>query len=166
MKALVYIPAPDATHITGAICDSAITRARDPFFIPDEGLRQRVTLRGVRIDRLGKGIREKFAPAYYSECLTAVHTFSPDEAGTALRWARDGAIIVSPCTSAENISDESRTLLNKLIARFSDSMTLKTGDLILFAQPSEQWPEIASTGSHNIEIESAHGFPPMTLKIR
>lgn len=166
MKALVFYKEKNGEEISGAICGSAIIREKEPFFLPDDHRRwQRMTLRGVRIDRLGKGIRPEFADRYYNECLTAVHPFSAEDDFDATRWCRDGSLIVSRTAPAQAISPDMHTTINNLIARFSYSMTFKTGDLILIGSPTIEAPFI-ELGSQNIEIEGKNGFPPMRLKIR
>lgn len=164
MKVLVsYI---DDNHITATalICDSAITRCKDPFFVPDGREWQALVLRGVVIDRLGKGISSRFADRYYSQCLSAAHPFAtniPDQ--YAYRWGRDGALIVSQPSDASQIVSDKRELLNNLIAEYSSSMTLKTGDMILMAEPGSI---LIEPKSYNIDIPPSNGFPRFTLKIR
>ncbi len=165
MKALIYFPDRKGRERTALICDSAVTRAKDPFFVPDDRRWTGIVLRGVRIDRLGKGVAPEFADRYYSECLTAVHPEATDDAeGGAERWGRDGALVISEAIISDNLDPTFRDTINSLVARFSDSIMLKTGDLVLVASPDAQFDIEAR--SYNIEIPEACGCPGFRLKIR
>ena len=147
------------------IPDSAITRAKDPFFIPDEGDWNGLVLRGVCIDRLGKAIDPKFVNRYYSQCLTASHPCAGDRPSDLLcDWVRDGAIVVSNCDEASEIDPVFRQKLNNLICHVSNVATLKTGDLFFIADKSQ--PIKLKNQSADYFIDSSFGFPPLKLKIR
>lgn len=164
MKALVAYNDDSGVMCTALIPDSALTRCRDPFFVPDDRPWKAMVLRGVRIDRLGKGIAARFAANYYNECMTAVHPYAtgaPD--GMAACWGRDGALVVSDTVPVSDIPDSVRERIDGLIAYFSESATLKTGDLVLIASPEHLDIQMKS---YDIAVESLDGFPQMKLKIR
>lgn len=147
--------------------DSAIIRAKDPFFKPDGSEWTGMTLHGVIIDRLGKGISTEYATRYYNNCLTAVHPFDPRLTTwiePVSRWSRDGALVVSP---AQPICDESKEVLdiiNSIITKISYDLTLKTGDLVLYGDASKIF-QIESK-SADYMIPPYAGFKGFKLKIR
>lgn len=164
MKTLVCHKVHDAGFaLLGVVCDSAIVRARDPFFVPDGGEWRGMTLRGIRIDRLGKGVAEAFSDRYYGECVTAVHTFATDDV-SPLRWCRDGALIVSEPVACDDFDGDLRDTFGRLIAMVSEAVTLKTGDLVLLAETDGTFN--IGPPPQNVEIGANGPFPPMRLKIR
>lgn len=168
MKALIYIENADKKISSHIICDSAIIRAKDPFFIPDEREWRIKTLHGVRIDRLGKGIKKKFAERYYSECLTGAHPYAVNPADMdAARYGRDGALVIGEFKDADSLSAEFKQKIDELIEFFSDNITLKTGDLIfLYIENSKKEDITIDHRSYDVEIAGIEGCPPMRLKIR
>ncbi len=80
MKILLSIPpsetagggeSPRAIH---TIPDTALHKAKVPFFIPDFAPRCTAHLAlAVRINRLGRSIHAKFAPRYYDAVTPAIH---------------------------------------------------------------------------------------------
>lgn len=165
MKALIYFPDREGSSQTSLICDSAVTRAKDPFFVPDDRSWTGIIMRGVRIDRLGKGVAPEFADRYYSECLSAVHPDAVDDSeGGAERWGRDGAIVIGDPAPAAGLDPRFKLLIDSLIARFSDAIILKTGDLIMVADDETRFD--IENRSYNIEIPEACGCPGFRLKIR
>ena len=124
MKALLYIRKGSEAS-TGAICDSAICRQRDPFFVPDDRTWLGIPLVGVRIDRLGKNIRHNFAEKYYTDTVTAVHAYTEEAEDTASRWARDCALTVSDPGKKDDMAPEVKNLIDRMISVFSFSSTLK-----------------------------------------
>lgn len=168
MKAIVRYIFPDGSSRTSIHPDSAISRARDPFFVPDDSLWKVIPLHGARINRLGKAIRHEFAERYYSECLTASRQcrVEPDAFDVAADFGHDGAITVGDTVPAADVSPEARSVINVMIADLSRSMTLKTGDLILFGMCTDDNCPQVRTESRDITIEPSAGFPAMKLKIR
>lgn len=164
MKALIcYIK--DGKEAAALVCDSAVTPARNPFFVPDDRQWNCMVLRGVRIDRLGKGITERFAERYYSECLSAAHPFCDKDGDSIVEtWGRDNALIVSELLPAENMDAELKTKINNAISRFSKDMTFKTGDIVL-VETVERRPEIEHR-SYDVGVPAECGCPPMRLKVR
>lgn len=61
------------------IADSAMTNTGKPFYLPDfyGKTEVRVTV-AVRISRLGKSVKKKFAQRYFSEFAPALHFSLPD----------------------------------------------------------------------------------------
>ena len=165
MKALIFIPDKEKNSVrTAVICDSAILRAKDPFFVPDARPWRGWILRGVRIDRLGKSIKPEFASRYYNEALTAVHSFTSLDEYEASRWCRDGSLIVSEPVNASALTGTSKAEIDDVISFFSRSMTLKTGDMVFIADMENAF-HLDSPPS-NMEVQSVNGFPPMKYKIR
>lgn len=76
------------------LSDSVVTNTGKPFYIPESKGECRVSLAvAIRIKRLGKGIKEKFASRYYSEFAPALHFFLPAYADSlkAKGWPDDPA---------------------------------------------------------------------------
>lgn len=171
MKAVIVTYTPDGTiQDSMVVPDSAITRCKDPFFLPDNRSWRCMHLYGVRIDRLGKDVAEKFAPLYYNQLVTASLQRACEPADPAyLQCARDGALIVSD--PADKPTDcPAYPLINATIHTISHEMTLKTGDLVLIAPTAgkdndKNYTEITENPV-NIEIFAPEGFPPLTVKIR
>lgn len=163
MKAVVYIN-DDATSRTALVCDSAIQRCKDPFFVPDGGAWFASVMRGVRIDRLGKNIGRKFADRYYTECVTAVHPFDIDGPNDPVdRWGRDGALVVSNGAPVDAMAATAKNAIDEKIELCSRNMTLKTGDIILV--DTDRKFEIPHA-SANFDIEAENGFPELRFKVR
>lgn len=139
--------------------DSSVIRSGKPFFLPEPetGHKASVSL-AVRIDRLGKSIRRKFAPRYYSEITVGVNVvnvsllerlrarllpWGPAVAFDGSLWLGDFIPVVRPISEVEievMRGEESVTCLrpadltndiDSLIEILSDRVTLKTGDIIL-----------------------------------
>lgn len=165
MKAIIDYHPERKTRQTALVCDSALTRAKDPFFVPNDQRWYGMPLRGVRIDRLGKGIEERFANRYYSECLTAVHPYTDSTTELDVdRWGRDGSLVISETISADNLSAEEKMKIDHLVSEFSKNMTLKTGDLILTGSTEDCF--VLEQRSYNIDIPPVDGYPGFRLKIR
>ena len=165
MKVLISYKDLSGNHHTGMICDSAVTRAKDPFFMPDDREWYGIHLYGVRINRLGKGISKTFADRYYDECLSAVHPYAvnPEDKG-AERWARDGALIIGESSSSEEIIAAIKEQIDNCIVEFSKTMTLKTGDIILIGDLDTSF--LIASKSYDIMIPDYSGCPGFKLKIR
>ena len=140
----------------GLLADSAVTNCGKPFYIPENVGQTCVTLAmAIRINRLGKGIKEKFASRYFSEMAPALHFFLPDYAA-ALRdeslpedpaHSFDKALFVSDFLDFSQSSIIELTIndnkvaefnpahlkknIDKLIEEISIMNTLKMGDLIV-----------------------------------
>ena len=147
--------------------DSGVTHCRNPFFIPDEAVWWPYTLIGVKIDRLGMKIAQKFARRYYSEVVSAVHP-SPRPSDNDFEWMRDGALIISDTVSRENVSENLLTMFDSSISRVSRYVTLKTGDLIFIPAPATEVPTAVplAQGMNQAVNDVPDGFPVFTLKVR
>lgn len=167
MKALVYIS--DNIQTSAIVPDSATLRAVNPFFPPFEGRWMGRVLRGVRIDRLGKGISRRFAHRYYSRAVSAVHPFADGESARpdAFAFGRDGALIVSdPVEIApDSLSGQYKELIDNLIEYFSNQITLKTGDLVLAGLNDEPAAGLDSPPA-DFNVARLGSFPAFRLKIR
>lgn len=163
MKAIVLYNDNNRQH-TGLVCDSAMTRAKDPFFVPAEGVWHGMVLRGVRIDRLGKGIEARFADRYYSEILSAVHSYADADTRQIERWGRDGALVVGDTATAEQMDEDLKKTMDHVISDISTQLTLKTGDLVLIADPENNFE--FEDKSKDYIIEPRHGCPGLKFKVR
>lgn len=165
MKAFVITATQEGGTQTQVVPDSALTRCKDPFFVPDNCPWRATVYRGLRIDRLGKGIEARFADRYYSECITSVHPFPTDVAtDPAEEWACDNALTISEPTAATDLDEAARNRFGDLIEKISRRTTLKTGDLILLGSPRESF-EIG-TPPQNYEIPTQGAFPGLRFKVR
>lgn len=165
MKAVITYKDEAGQLHTAIVPDSAITRSKEPFFMPDDRPWKALTLSGMVIDRLGKSIAPKYASRYYSQCITAVHPFAVDESETYFdQWGRDGALVVCPAVSADGLTDEMRDIFASLIESASRTATLKTGDLILFGDFEGVFPLERESKDYN--VEGLSGCPPLRLKVR
>ena len=146
--------------------DSALLRNNDPFYIPDfsDEIHFETEII-VRINRLGKGIEEKYARRYYNEIGLGVD-FTARDLQNILRqkglpWEKskgfDGSAVISKFTDIENFENKIDELpfhleingeirqkgntknmiysINKIISELSKFFTLKTGDLIFTGTP-------------------------------
>ncbi|MDE6395859.1 MAG: hypothetical protein K2K84_01140 [Muribaculaceae bacterium] len=162
MKAITLIERH--VHLTP---DSGVTHCRNPFFVPDEAVWWPCTLIGVKIDRLGMKIAQKFSRRYYSEVVTAVHP-SPRPSDNDFEWMRDGALIISDTAPRENIDENLLNIFDSFISHVSRYMTLKTGDMIFMPAPVTESPTaIPLTQGMNLSVpDIPDGFPVFTLKVR
>lgn len=79
MKVFLILNGPSESPAYCFLSDSAVTNTGKPFYLPENKGVTRVSMTAaIRIERLGKGIREKFAPRYYSEFAPALHFFLPE----------------------------------------------------------------------------------------
>lgn len=136
------------------IADSALLRCNKPLFLDDASRWCIKVCPAVRISRLGFYIKEKFAARYY-DSVSAVGVCIPDE-WRARPWeapevmmARDNCLIEGSWLTLDERTAETRldygakglqgsvTLgelaVDKAIAELSRYMTLKTGDILVFA---------------------------------
>jgi len=156
MKAIIF---DTDNRIVGIVPDSAIEPARNPFFIPESPGQWVVTpLTGVRIDRLGKGVAERFADRYFSEVISAVHP--SDGTANPVEWSRDGALLVGNAASKDQYPVLT-TAMTTLVAAAAVAMTLKTGDLVLRLAGTTQPANAGDTAA--VDLPDA---PPTTYKIR
>lgn len=116
------------------IADSAIARNRQPWFLPAEGKnwrwRQAV---GYRVSKLGKRVSPKFIDRYI-DAVTTLWVAETDDFNHL--DFMDGAVV---CGDWIEISEP---LPAAELARFTDSTTIKNGDILAFmlsvpAQPIE-----------------------------
>ena len=79
MKAIVFINTSPYGYFF--LADSAVSNTGKPFYLPENLGETCVCLSAaIRVSRLGKCIREKFAPRYYSKFAPALHFFLPEYA--------------------------------------------------------------------------------------
>lgn len=136
MKILGYIK-HQGTPQFAMKCDSCLLNNRKPFFIPDWS--QDVLLRDclvIRISRLGKCIRPKFAERYYDAIAWGIDACANDWLLTnpARACAFDGSLIVgnwiSPQEAMQDIPIEPILTIADAIAQASEIVTLRQGDFI------------------------------------
>lgn len=165
MKAIIsYIDAENKKN-TALVCDSAIIRSHNPFFLPDDACRKGMVLGGVRINRLGKGITAKYADRYYAECLSAVHPYVDGKEQSQLsRWGIDGALVVGDPAPSDTLPREFKDEIDRLIDEVSQLTTLKTGDLVLMESPRDSF-DIAN-GRADYNCVSEYGTPSFVFKVR
>ena len=122
-------------------CDSSLLNQKKPFFLPDwsEDMRY-CRCRVARISRLGKCIEARFASRYYDAVGMGLNFRAEDIAAT--NWAEgtafDNALCVGellPVEATEDMSD-----LNRAIARASEKVTLRNGDLVFLDREEEALP--------------------------
>lgn len=138
------------------IADSAVSNTGKPFYIPDGHGKAAVALGlAVKITRLGKSIRDKFASRYYQEFAPALHFYLPEfskelrEAGLSDDASRnfDKSLIVGDFSPKESfrelelwINGEKRVdydlshamqRTDAMLCEISGINTMKMGDLIV-----------------------------------
>ena len=147
--------------------DSALLRNNAPFYIPD--FSQEIHYETeiiVRINRLGKGIDEKFANRYFNEIGLGID-FTARDLQNELRkkglpWEKckgfDNSAVISDFVNIENFQNDIFSLpfhleingeirqkgntkdmifnINKIISELSKFFTLKTGDIIFTGTPA------------------------------
>jgi len=146
--------------------DSALLRNNAPFYIPDFSNEIHYeTEIIVRINRLGKGIEEKFAYRYYNEIGLGID-FTARDLQNELRkkglpWEKskgfDGAAVISEFVSLDSFENRLSDLpfhleingeicqkgntadmiynIDKIISELSKFFTLKIGDIIFTGTP-------------------------------
>ena len=134
------------------IADSAVTTDSMPLFVPEGAWAGQVRA-AVRIVRLGKSIKERFASRYYG-AFTLVHCLLPQHSEIACgaldqsvihgRWLPlpqagvDVSITVGNDTTRTAV-DIPREELHRFISLYSQLATFKTGDIIIFPTPLLQF---------------------------
>ncbi|MFV0346501.1 MAG: fumarylacetoacetate hydrolase family protein [Bacteroidales bacterium] len=145
--------------------DTVLLRNNESFFFPD--FAGEVFCRfdlAVRIDKIGKFIKAKFASRYYSQFFPVVEfyahnlsgIYSQTSEGSVLSYF-DHSFAVSPfCTPIRNASESIRSMINgecvnelilKDISRVSDEaveytsqlVTLKIGDIVSLGMSSDKF---------------------------
>lgn len=122
--------------------DSALLNQRKPLFLPDWTHDVRYTpAKIVRICRLGKNIQPKFAHRYYDAVADAMDVVAWDklENNPAMAVSFDGSMVVGDWTQPEPPQTE-EIAINEAIAKASEVMTLRMGDLIFMDQDTEALP--------------------------
>lgn len=178
--------------------DSAMILPGRPLFMPEwgEGWAAGLYL-AVRISRLGKNVARKFAPRYYDGITAALRVGLPAESGVpaGLLSGMDSSVVHGEWQDAEGLkapiavslgaplkwsaSSENRVefapmaeAVDAAIARVSEYMTLKMGDMILL--PLQPGGCQGTDGCAPIEIplkEHTHvtlglnGNPVLDLKV-
>lgn len=169
-----------ATDSFGLIADSAINLPGRPVFLPDipEVPAWSATFYlAVRISRLGKTIREKFAPRYFDRMSLAMRLLPVDTDGKAIEAiaaVSDFALTLGEWTDipAEDFSVTANghtlevagagALICRSIERLSRIATLKIGDILLL--PLEIPAGEVSIGN-SFEV-SVGGEPLLNCRIR
>lgn len=137
--------------------DSSILKNGKPFFLPDYFERITVTPGLVfMIERLGKGIPEKFAGRYWSRITvgTAFTAIGAENISIATGFDQSLSIgnfteLEESCTTDFSFSINGEEVCkkcignyigqaNRIIARISNYCTLKTGDLVFIGTPTNQ----------------------------
>lgn len=162
--------------------DSAIVTAGRPLFLPDFSVAWTALIYpAVKISRLGKTVRTRFARRYYSE-MTLAMRLVPEDVAASLAAANaasgflgcfDGAIALGrwlPVANDAEISmgddvftvDATSLSIDGCIAALSDSMTIKMGDIILPARLP--WRTVVAPGSQ--VCAALNGEPVLDVKIK
>lgn len=122
-------------------CDSSLLNQKKPFFLPDwsEDIRY-CTCTVVRISRLGKCIEDRFAERYYDAIGTGLNFRAEDI--IPLNWAEgtafDNALCVGDLLPVDPSAD--RQAIHHAIARVSEKVTLRNGDLVFVDRIEEALP--------------------------
>ncbi|MGN0224090.1 MAG: hypothetical protein ACI4AM_08695 [Muribaculaceae bacterium] len=138
------------------IADSAVTTDSMPLFVPDGTWAGQVRI-AVRIDRLGKSIKERFAERYYG-AFTVAHCLMPQHNEIAV-GALDQSVIhgrwlplpEAPVDVAISVGDQTtrasvvipHAQLHRFISLYSQLATFKTGDIIIPPTPLLQFTLVA-----------------------
>lgn len=150
-----------STSAPQLIADSAVSSDSMPLFVPEGAWTSQIRL-AVRIDRLGKCIKEQFAHRYYG-AFTVAHYLQPIQTEIAA-GAVDQTLIIghwlpipdSPAQIAITVGSESHHALadiphaelHKFISLYSQLATFKTGDIIIFPTPLLQFATTAPSALH------------------
>ena len=152
MKILVFAPEHEA-ETARLYADSCVVHTDRPVFLPDElhPLTSRAGI-AVRIARQGKSVQARFAPRYWDAASVAFVTTPATGSNDPLRRCFDGAVAcgewvpMADAASQQSLHGEATdgirtwaltggedafSAVNQAIARASEHMTLKTGDLVL-----------------------------------
>lgn len=150
------------------IADSAVSTDSMPLFVPD-GTWMGEVRAAVRIDRLGKSIKERFAERYYG-AFTLVHCLVPQHIEIAVgaldqsvihgRWLPlPNAAVEASITLGEDTRHAAvyipRTELHRFINRFSQLATFKTGDIIIFPTPLLRYT-LAAPSALRVEVDGSN----------
>lgn len=123
---------------------------KKPFFVPEHSADVRsLTGIAIRISRLGKGIRSKFASRYYEDWTDALHMVAYDRLTEARRsgnsWtpavAFDGNMVLGEWCPMEQCPPPFDQLLihpDAAIEEVASMMTLRQGDILFI--PFRQEP--------------------------
>lgn len=138
MKTLIFDS--DGT-LNRVVADSALAFNRRPWFVPDFGTGWSARLGfAVRISRLGKGVKERFASRYYDAYTVAMLPMCADP--LPLLTYMDGAVVVGDWVAAETTPTAVTTpdassaapeqaAIDRALAVATETATLKTGDIII-----------------------------------
>ena len=150
------------------IADSAVTTDSMPLFVPDGTWAGEVRA-AVRIDRLGKSIKDRFAERYYG-AFTLVHCLVPQHSEIAVgaldqsvihgRWLPLPAGAVEASITVGNevhraTVDIPRTELHRFISLYSQLATFKTGDIIIFPTPLLRYT-LTAPSALRVEVDSSN----------
>lgn len=122
--------------------DSALLNQRKPLFLPDWTNDVRYTPAVVvRICRLGKHIQPKFATRYYDAIAPAMDVVAWDKLAEdpALAVSWDGSFVTGETTPPDLPSREEPDIC-EAIARASEAMTLRMGDMVFIDSDMEAIP--------------------------
>ncbi|MCQ2059343.1 MAG: fumarylacetoacetate hydrolase family protein [Bacteroidaceae bacterium] len=138
--------------------DSSLLKNGKPFFLPDFSENMTIIPGLVfMIERLGKGISEKFANRYWSKVTAGVAFTATDMSNNYLATGFDQSLAVGNFIGIDDISNfsfsiqdgktcsfpikEYQSAANITLAAISNYCTLKTGDLIFIGTPQDKIPE-------------------------
>lgn len=138
--------------------DSSLLKNGKPFFLPDFSEKIAITPGLVfMIERLGKGISEKFACRYWNKVTAGVVFTATDMDNNYLATGFDQSLAIGNFIGIDNISNfsfrihdeeictfpiiEYQSAANHTLAAISNYCTLKTGDLIFIGTPQDKIPE-------------------------
>lgn len=108
--------------------DSALGRNRQPWFVPDFGDNWRAsTAMAVRIGRLGKGVRLKFARRYF-DAMTLLWVPETDGVECAVLDCMDGAAVPGEWLPIPDDADLNE--FERMLERVTRFCTVKTGDIL------------------------------------
>lgn len=174
MKTLIVeSESSQALHVR-QVPDSALLTGGRPLFLRDEVERVELTVMpAVRVSRLGLCVSPRFAPRYY-DALTLValncdrewseESLVADNALVVGRWlpVPQGPVAMASPDGAVAEWPDLRPAFDEAVSAVSRRSTLKTGDIIVLAQPSRRYE--ARLGSR--PCWSLDGTPALDFKIR
>lgn len=174
MKTLIVGPEPSQALHVRQVPDSALLTGGRPLFLRDEVDKVELTVMpAVRVSRLGLCVSPRFAPRYY-DALTLV-ALNCDREWSEESLVADNALIVGqwlpvpqgPAAMASPdgaVADwpDLRPAFDEAVSAVSRRSTLKTGDIIVLAQPCGRYE--ARLGS--LPRWSLDGSPALGFKIR
>ena len=149
---VAYLPeSSDDAPVVALRPDSSLLTGGRPFFVPDQlGRIVSETALVARISRLGKAIPERFAHRYYDALTMGIVFTAADvqeqlqQEGLPSDWATcfDGSVAIGEWVA----NGAAVKAVDVALAYVSQTMTLKTGDLLVMVSTSE--PQDVHIGDH------------------